>query len=118
LHERVLNILACKYVDDVIIGAPFKITEKFVKDLNISVVVKGLHVQQGGIKSEALDLKPYEYAKEKDILTEVDINCTITMKEIVDRILLNKEAITQKVMKSTTKQELYEKNSKFISEIR
>lgn len=27
LHERVLSVLGCKYVDDVLIDAPFVITE-------------------------------------------------------------------------------------------
>lgn len=35
LHERVLMVLSCKYVDDVIIGAPYKIKEDLVKSLNI-----------------------------------------------------------------------------------
>jgi len=27
LHERVLSVLGCKYVDDVLIDAPYKITK-------------------------------------------------------------------------------------------
>lgn len=86
LHERVLNILACRYVDDVIIGAPFKITERLIKDLNISVVVKSLDVIQGSVKSQAMNLKPYEVPQYKDILAEVEISSTITLKEIAKRI--------------------------------
>jgi len=55
LQERVLNILALKviniiykiisifrqYVDDVIMGAPWKITENMIKNFNISLVVEG-----------------------------------------------------------------------------
>ena len=86
LHERVLNILACRYVDDVIIGAPFKITERLIKDLNVSVVVKSLDVIQGSVKSQAMNLKPYEVPQYKDILAEVEISSTITLKEIAKRI--------------------------------
>jgi ethanolamine-phosphate cytidylyltransferase len=39
LHERVLMVLACKYVDDVVIEAPFIITEDLIKSLNINEVV-------------------------------------------------------------------------------
>lgn len=39
LHERVLMLLANRYVDDVIIGAPFNVTEDLIKTFNISKVV-------------------------------------------------------------------------------
>ena len=79
LHERVLNILACKYVDDVIIGAPFKITERLLKDLNISIVVKSLEVMQGSVRSEALALNPYEIPEKYELLREVSVECPITI---------------------------------------
>ena len=40
MHERVLMALANKYVDDVLIGAPYKITEDMIKTFNISLVVQ------------------------------------------------------------------------------
>jgi ethanolamine-phosphate cytidylyltransferase len=39
LQERVLQILACKHVDDVVIGAPFLITQDLITSLRISKVV-------------------------------------------------------------------------------
>ncbi|EER16080.1 Ethanolamine-phosphate cytidylyltransferase, putative [Perkinsus marinus ATCC 50983] len=41
LGERVLNVCACKHVDDVVIGAPLDVTEEFLRSLNIRVVVQG-----------------------------------------------------------------------------
>lgn len=38
LHERALNVLSCKYVDEVVIGAPSSITKDLLTSLNISVV--------------------------------------------------------------------------------
>ena len=108
LHERVLNLLACKYVDDVIIGAPFKLTERLIRDLNVSVVVKSLDVIQGHVKSKALSLKPYEIPEKKELLAEVDIECTLTIKEIAARVQQNKEAIEKKCKISAVKQEQFE----------
>lgn len=34
LHERALGVLACRYVDEVIIGAPWEITKDMVRDIN------------------------------------------------------------------------------------
>jgi len=39
LHERALMLLANKYVDDVIIGAPYEISADLIKTLNIRKVV-------------------------------------------------------------------------------
>ncbi len=40
-HERSLSVLACKYVDEVIIGAPPIISDDLIKTFNISLVVRG-----------------------------------------------------------------------------
>jgi ethanolamine-phosphate cytidylyltransferase len=39
LQERLLMVLACKHVDDIVIEAPYIITEDLVRSLNISKVV-------------------------------------------------------------------------------
>jgi len=38
LHERVLNVLACRWVDEVIIGAPWVITKDLLTTFNIRTV--------------------------------------------------------------------------------
>lgn len=41
LHERVLSLLGCRYVDDVLIDAPYVVTSEMISSLNISEVVSG-----------------------------------------------------------------------------
>ena len=41
LQERVLNVLAMKYVDDVIIGAPYVITKELMEQIEPNIVVEG-----------------------------------------------------------------------------
>ncbi|UXI21756.1 Signal transducing adapter molecule 1 [Sarcoptes scabiei] len=41
LHERVLSVLACKYVNEVIIGAPFKITKELLDHFKVDLVIHG-----------------------------------------------------------------------------
>ena len=51
LQERVLMVLSCKYVDDVVIGCPYSISKEMIQNLNISKV---LHVNSNeDIISEA-----------------------------------------------------------------
>ncbi|XP_077223228.1 phosphorylethanolamine cytidylyltransferase 1 isoform X5 [Tasmannia lanceolata] len=41
LHERSLSVLACRYVDEVIIGAPWEVSKDMITTFNISLVVHG-----------------------------------------------------------------------------
>ena len=89
-----------------------------IKDLNISVIVPSLDFIQGSIKTQALKLQPYELPKSMDILVGVDIESTITLQEIANRVTNNREAMKKKVLKSSFKQDEFEKNSKYICEVR
>ena len=39
MHERALGVLACKYVDDVVLDAPSAVTSEFIARFNIAAVV-------------------------------------------------------------------------------
>jgi len=39
MQERLVMTLSCRYVDDVVLGAPYVLTEDLIKSLNISKVV-------------------------------------------------------------------------------
>merc|ERR1712107_808826 len=41
MHERVLSVLGCRYVDDVLLDAPRIVTTDMIKSLNIGLVVQG-----------------------------------------------------------------------------
>ena len=41
LHERVLSVLGCKYMNDVLIDAPAEITPDMIASLRITEVVHG-----------------------------------------------------------------------------
>lgn len=39
LHERVLSVLACRYVNQVIIGAPYKVTKEIIDQFKVRICV-------------------------------------------------------------------------------
>ena len=41
LHERVLSVLACRYVDEVVIGAPYAVTPELMDHFKVDVVCHG-----------------------------------------------------------------------------
>jgi len=42
--------LACKHVDDIVIGAPFIITEDLIKSLNIDKVVRIINTNEDPVQ--------------------------------------------------------------------
>lgn len=62
-NERMLNMLANKYVDEVILGAPWKVSEHMIRLLNISVVAESNKQKSLSITME----DPYQIPKQKNI---------------------------------------------------
>lgn len=82
LHERVLSVLACRYVNQVIIGAPYNVTKELIDQFNINVVVHGkttvAHIDE---------VDPYQVPKDMGIFVTVDSTNTLTTADIVQRII-------------------------------
>lgn len=79
LHERVLNVLAMQVVDEVVIGAPWEITQDLITSFNICFVVQGtISKVDEEVKSkrkgslEYIDARdPYAIPRELGIYREV-----------------------------------------------
>lgn len=52
LGERITTISACKYVDEIIVGAPVGVTKKLIDDHNIHVVIHGDDFNQETVKEQ------------------------------------------------------------------
>lgn len=73
LQERVLMCLACKHVDDVVIGAPFILTEDLIKSLNIKKVVSIKNHKEDACLKRHQDIDQLKVARDQGILEEVEI---------------------------------------------
>ena len=86
-----LNILSCKFVDEVVIGAPWFVTEDLLKSFNIQLVIEGFpHFQEPIPKSYSLD--SYKLAKDKGIYANFDLENKIVIDTIIERIMNNHES--------------------------
>jgi len=126
LHERVLNVLACKYVDEVVIGAPWIITEDLIKSLNISYVVQGSVSKLDPSVSEfrklslgsVSDSDPFGVPKKLGIFREVVSEREIETSHIIQRIIDNRLTHLNKYMrKSVSEQNYYDQEKEFVEEI-
>ena len=102
INERCLNLLALKYVDDVIFGAPERITEDLVHHLKANVVVQFITPQMKKGKCDKED-KNYEVAKKLGVLKEVEVSGELTNDVLSDRIWENKEQYIKKYIKKSQK---------------
>ncbi|KAJ3170665.1 Ethanolamine-phosphate cytidylyltransferase [Geranomyces variabilis] len=85
LHERVLSVLSCRYVDEVIIGAPYSVTKDVLEKVySVHVVVHG----STAIDADTDGQDPYKLPKELGIYKAVESpQESLTTDTIVDRII-------------------------------
>lgn len=86
LHERALCLLACKYVDDVILGAPVTVTKNLCTTMNITVVASGS--KHTNMKLQASS-DHYAVPKELGMFTAVESGHSMTTATIRERIVEN-----------------------------
>lgn len=87
LQERVLNVLAMKYVDDVIIGAPYVITKELINQIEPAVVVEGSAATRNN-QDDA-----FRIPKQLGIFQHIESDYPeFTSKLVIQRILSNYSA--------------------------
>uniref|UniRef100_A0ACD5WW01 Uncharacterized protein n=1 Tax=Avena sativa TaxID=4498 RepID=A0ACD5WW01_AVESA len=111
LHERTLSVLACRYVDEVIIGAPREVSRDMITTFNISLVVHGT-VAEG---SSAVEVDPYALPKSMGIFQTVTSPKTITSVSVATRIIDNHEAYKKRNLKKKASEDKYYAQKEFVS---
>lgn len=115
LHERTLSVLACKFVDEVIIGAPWVVSDDMLKTMNISVVVHGTHY--GDTRDKYVKIDRYAVPKAAGIFTEIPSTSDLSVHVILDRVIANREAfIRRNVKKMAAETEYLTKHKQYIQE--
>ena len=66
--------LSCKHVDDIVIGAPFFITQDLINSLNIDFVVQIVDTEEDTVKKIFRDLDQFKEARDIGKLVEININ--------------------------------------------
>lgn len=86
LHERVLSVLGCRYVDDVLIDAPYEITKDMLSFLKISEVLESPGTDYAG--NESLDR--YRFVS-KEARHRIENPCKFRVQNILQRIRRNQD---------------------------
>ncbi|ELP85948.1 ethanolamine-phosphate cytidylyltransferase, putative [Entamoeba invadens IP1] len=75
--ERVMSLLACGYVDNIVIGAPEGVTKEMIEKMNIKRVIHGVKDYQE---------EKYKDAIEGGIMEVYDTKTQLTAEDVINRI--------------------------------
>jgi len=103
IHERVMSVLSCRYVDEVVIGAPFHVSKEMIDQMKIDVVVHGDDPVILG--PDGID--PYELPKKTGIYKEVKSTPQMTTTDIINRIVSNRLKYEERNKKKEAKEVRY-----------
>eukprot|EP00743_Colponemidia_sp_Colp-15_P000705 GILK01000782.1.p1 GENE.GILK01000782.1~~GILK01000782.1.p1 ORF type:complete len:460 (-),score=60.69 GILK01000782.1:127-1506(-) len=115
VHERVLNVLACKYVDEVIIAAPWVVTRDMILSMNIQVVAQGTSTKLD--EDTAVTADPYEVPKSMGIYTEIPSLTDLSTEKIVERIIENRTRYLKRNKTKVPKDIAYYETKTFVQEV-
>ncbi|KAL4520866.1 hypothetical protein Ndes2526B_g00051 [Nannochloris sp. 'desiccata'] len=116
LHERALSVLACRYADEVIIGAPQIITEDLLNTFGIGLVVRGTMHEAPNREAASEELR-YEVPRQKEIMRELPSPSSMTSAILIRRIVENREQFEIRQKKKVLSEEAYyESDKQYITE--
>lgn len=113
LNERVLSVLGCKWVDDVLIDAPYVINQEMISSLNIRTVVQAFpHALEGSELPQVTpdEVDPYELPRSQGILKHVFINYNLSALDFVERIQEQRDRFAVKFAKKAEAEKEFYKN--------
>jgi len=97
LQERVLNVLAMRYVDDVIIGAPYIITKQLLDQIQPAIVV------QGSAATRCREVDAFRIPKERGIFKQIESDYPeFSSKTVIKRVLENYNTYASRNAKKET----------------
>ena len=119
VQERILCTLACKHVDDVVMGAPYIITEDLIKSLHIHKVVHIVDTTEDTPKNIHKHIDQFEIPRKLGILEEVSISdpfYNFTIEDVAQRVKENKASLELKFKKKSESTQKYYENKTFVQE--
>eukprot|EP01012_Entosiphon_sulcatum_P023421 TRINITY_DN2843_c0_g1_i1.p1 TRINITY_DN2843_c0_g1~~TRINITY_DN2843_c0_g1_i1.p1 ORF type:complete len:447 (-),score=111.96 TRINITY_DN2843_c0_g1_i1:277-1617(-) len=118
LNERVLGVLSCKYVDEVIIGTSWTVTRDQIVTMKINAVVSGDKADEAPGAED-----PYAAAKAMGIYKELlDSNGQplawgLQTSDIVRRVVENRAQFEGKFEKKNKAEQQYNEQKQFVQEM-
>lgn len=105
VDERVLSVLGCRYVNDVVINSPYEITSEFISALGIKEVILPIYASDHSCNNFPCDnatsyysnnTERYKHAKRLCMYTEIVSSSPFRISSVIQRIKNNQEVFQAK----------------------
>ncbi|RUS85579.1 hypothetical protein EGW08_006662 [Elysia chlorotica] len=83
MHERTLSVLACRYVSEVVIGAPYSVTAELMEHFKVDVVCHGMTPVMRDVDGSDPYAEPKRTGKFKAIDSKNDLTTQIILERII-----------------------------------
>ncbi|KAL9242290.1 hypothetical protein vseg_016307 [Gypsophila vaccaria] len=113
LHERCLSVLGCRYVDEIIMGAPWEVTQDMIKTFNVGLVIHGTVSEGNPLVNE--DADPYVVPKKMKMFRILESPKQITTSSVAHRIITNHEAYKKRNAKKLVSESKYYEEKIYVS---
>ncbi|CAJ1426615.1 unnamed protein product, partial [Effrenium voratum] len=105
MQERVLSVLGCRYVDDVLLDAPWQVTREMIATLRISAVVRGTVCDTA---READD--PHAVPKAMGIHQELQSEEPLSLEVITERLSTRRAEVQTRQRSKASQEEQWYRN--------
>merc|ERR1712212_847658 len=92
LNERTLSVLACRYVSEVVIGAPYTVDDNLMKHFNVDLVVHG----STHVFPNAAGADPYVAARQAEKFKVIITSNSMNTENIIERIIENRQRFSER----------------------
>lgn len=103
INERVLGVLSCRFVDEVILGVPLEVTPALLKQFDVSWVLAG------SIAANSPE-DPYSAPRSQGILQVIDSGSDLTTDALMQRVMENRQAFLDRQAAKKVKDKSSEEN--------
>ena len=109
-------MLACKYVDEVIIGAPYIMTADLLRTLNVHKVVAFTTEEDCPLPAHH-GVDPFTVPRELGILITIPkLGDDLTLEMIAERVYQQKAEFEKKFLRKASSEQSYYANKGFVTE--
>ena len=120
LQERTLSVLACKHVDEVIMGCPWEVSGDMLTTFNISVVVRVVPGESGSSGTVVTDTSdggdPLKLPESRGLVREIAWSSTLSVPDIIARVIANRAAFEAKYERKAKSEKEYVAGKAFVAE--
>ena len=112
LHERALSVLACRYADEVIIGAPYAITPDLLRTMNVQVVARCETELTPVLDGE----DAYAVPESMGVVSAFTAPRVLSPQDVINRVLEHRAAFENRYKSKAAKEASYHTDKAYVAE--